>query len=108
MIRRILRLTAIGVFTLVVGWFCLVASNTTQHTTQAQGTSGSCANCHLYGQVSAALKIEEEKNDIEPAPPPFWVRPIVPLASLYNFIPIIFLGYLILRHKIHLTTQMRF
>lgn len=98
----------IGVLTLLVGWFCLVGSNTAQHTTQTQGMNGSCANCHLDGQASVLLKIDEEKDDIEPTPPPFWVRPIVPLASLYNLIPITFLGYLILRHKIHLTTQMRF
>ena len=108
MIRRILRLTVIGVLTLVAGWFCLVASNTTQHTTQTQGMSGSCANCHLYGQAFGALKIEEEKNDIEPTPPPVWFRQTIPLASLYIYIPVIFLGYLIQRHKIHLTTQMRF
>lgn len=105
---RIVRFFVIGVVALVVGWFCLAASATAQHSSQTQDMGGSCANCHLDGQTSTTLKLDEEKNDIEPTPPPFWVRPIVPLASLYSYVPIIFLGYLILKHKIHLTTQMRF
>lgn len=107
-VRQIVGLTLVCVVAFVVGWFCLVANTTPQHSSQTQDMGGSCANCHLDGQTSAALKLDEEKNDIEPTPPPFWVRPIVPLASLYSYIPIIFLGYLILKHKIHLTTQMRF
>lgn len=106
--NRAFRIVAVSLLALVVGWFCLVASNTNQHTNQMLDKTGSCANCHLDGQTSVTLKIDEEKDDIEPTPPPFWVRPIVPLAFLYNLIPITFLGYLILRHKIHLTTQMRF
>ena len=107
-VNRVLCVAFVGILALVLGWFCLIASNTTQHSVQMQDMSASCANCHLDGQTSVAPKIDEEKDDIEPTPPPFWVRPIVPLAFLYNLIPITFLGYLILRHKIHLTTQMRF
>lgn len=108
MTRRLLRLTAIGVLTLVVGWFCTVASNPTQHASETQGSISSCANCHTDSQASALVKINEEKDEIEPTPPPLWVRQAIPLASLYIYVPIIFLGYLIQRHKIHLTTQMRF
>lgn len=108
MTRRLLRSKLIAAIALVVSWFCVFAGNTAQHTSLLQSAINSCASCHTDAQSVTTLKINEEKNEIEPTPPPFWVQSIVPLNSLYSFVLIIFLGYLIQRHKIHLTTQMRF
>lgn len=101
------RIAMAVVLAFVVTWFCIVSTNATQHA----GTSssiGSCANCHTDGQTPVLLKFEDERREIEPTPPPVWQRSNPPLTSYYIGIPVIFLGYLITRSKIHLTTQMRF
>jgi hypothetical protein len=103
-----LRMAFLALLAFVVCWFCLVSSSAVRHSAQMTDTKGSCASCHTDGQTSVALKIEEEKYELEPTPPPFWMSVRVPLEIHYSYILVIFLGFLILHRKIHLTTQMRF
>lgn len=93
---------------LIVSWSCITFADTNSHEVQKLGDNTTCASCHTDSQPIISLKLEDTENDIEPTPPPFWTQPTLSLSLLYTFIPIIFLGYIPLLHKILLTTRMRF
>jgi len=105
--RNNLRIATAVALAFIVTWFCIVSTNGTQHTSTS-GSIGSCANCHTDGQTPVSLKFDDERREIEPTPPPVWQLSNPPLTSYYMSVPLLFLGYLITRRNIHLTTQMRF
>ncbi len=101
------RIVATVALAFLITWLCIVSINGTQHN-GSSSTAGSCASCHTDGQALVSLKLEDQRIEIEPTPPPFWTESNPSLASYYILMPVIFLGYLITHRKIQLTTHLRF
>lgn len=101
------RIVATVLLAFLITWLCIVSINGTRHI-ESSNSTGSCASCHTDGQALVALKLEDQKKEIEPTPPPLWTQSNLSLASYYILIPVIFLGYLITHRKIQLTTHLRF